>query len=74
MKLRVYLDTSVFSAYCDNRTPERMAETRDFWDKLGEVEASTSDLVREEIERTPDESRRSLMLTLLADTGGVIIT
>jgi predicted nucleic acid-binding protein len=74
MKLRVYLDTSVLSAYCDERTPERFAETRDFWARLTEVEASTSDLVLEEIERTLDESRRSLMLALLADTARIIVT
>jgi len=74
MKLRVYLDTSVFSAYCDDRTPERMAETRGFWAKLAEVEASTSDVVLDEIQRTPDESRHSLMLALLADTARITVS
>ncbi|HET6456103.1 MAG TPA: PIN domain-containing protein [Armatimonadota bacterium] len=74
MKLRVYLDTSVLSAYCDERAPERMAETKEFWARLSEVEASTSDLVLDEIERTPDEDRRSVMLALLADTARIPVT
>lgn len=74
MKLRIYIDTSVISAYCDERAPERMAETREFWARLQEFEAYTSDLVREEIERTPDNERRSLMLGLLADTSLLSIT
>lgn len=74
MKLRVYLDTSVLSAYCDERAPERMTETREFWAKLTEAEASTSDVVFDEIERTPDEIRRSLMLGLLADTVQIPVT
>lgn len=74
MKLRVYLDTSVLSAYCDERAPERMAETREFWARLAEAEASTSDLVLDEVERTPDEGRRSVMLALLADTARILVT
>gem|GEM_PF-6067420 len=30
MKLRVYLGTFVLSAYCDERTPDRMACTREY--------------------------------------------
>ena len=36
MKLRVYIDTSVFSARFDERTPERMAFTKDFFDRITE--------------------------------------
>ncbi len=48
-KLRIYLDTSVFSAYFDARLPERMEETQAFWAKIKEFEASTSELARNEI-------------------------
>jgi tRNA isopentenyl-2-thiomethyl-A-37 hydroxylase MiaE len=34
MKPRVFLDTSVISAYFDARTPERMAQTRGAWGTL----------------------------------------
>ena len=34
MKTKIYLDTSVISALFDERTPERLAMTSDFWSKL----------------------------------------
>lgn len=46
MKLRIYLDTSVISAYFDDRAPDRMVETKAFWLKLSEFEVSISSLVR----------------------------
>ena len=68
MKLRLYLDTSVLSAYCDERAPERMAYTQEFWLTLGRYEVMVSELVREEIERTLDADRRSTMVGLLSHT------
>ncbi|MFQ6006795.1 MAG: PIN domain-containing protein [Woeseia sp.] len=64
-KLRVYLDTSVLSAYYDDRAPDRQAQTEEFWKRLGDFEAATSELTREEIGQTQDPGRRSLLLTLL---------
>jgi predicted nucleic acid-binding protein len=61
-KLRVYLDTSVFSAYHDDRTPERQAETRRFWGRLGAFEVVTSEATRWEMLRTPDVERRATLL------------
>jgi len=65
-RLRVYLDTSVFSAYLDERTPERQALTRGFWLRLPEFEPSTSVVAERELARTPDVDRRSALLELLA--------
>ncbi|MCL5104544.1 MAG: PIN domain-containing protein [Armatimonadetes bacterium] len=65
-KLHIYLDTSIISAYNDARAPERMADTRDFWLRLGEYEVSVSSLVREEVEQTVDLSRKREMIGLLA--------
>ena len=65
MKLRIYLDTSVFSAYCDDRVPERQSETAQFWERLGEFDAATSELARQELGQTPDESRRNNLANLL---------
>ena len=62
MKLRVYLDTSVVSAYCDERAHERMLETREFWFRLDEFEVSVSMLVQQENEQTLDAERRSYFL------------
>ncbi len=65
MKLRVYVDTSVFSALIDERAPERCAETEEFFARLGELDASTSLLARDELEQTPEGGRRAQLLGLL---------
>ena len=64
MKLRVYLDTSVFSAYYDRRHPDRKTETEQFWKRLTMFEASTSEIAKMEILRTPNIELRSKMLQL----------
>jgi len=66
MNQRVYLDTSVLSALGDARSPDRQSLTREFFDRLKDFDASSSELTRTEIERTPDAKRRSEMLSLLA--------
>jgi len=66
MKLRVYLDTSVFSAYYDDRLTDRQRETEAFWTRLGEFEAATSELAQEELAQTPDAVQRVKLQNLLA--------
>lgn len=65
MKLRIYLDTSIFSAYYDDRAPDRRAQTEEFWARIAAFEASTSELAREELQKTPDRDRRMKLLKLL---------
>ena len=65
MKLRIYLDTSIFSAYYDDRAPDRRAQTEEFWARITAYEASASELTREELEKTPDAPRRTKLLKLL---------
>lgn len=65
MKLRVYLDTSVFSAYYDERVTDRQAETEAFWTRLKEFEISTSELARDELAQTPDAAQRARFQQLL---------
>lgn len=65
MKLRIYLDTSIFSAYYDDRAPDRRTQTEEFWARIATFEASTSELTREELEKTPDPDRRRKLLKLL---------
>jgi predicted nucleic acid-binding protein len=65
LKLRIYLDTSVFSAYLDERSPERRAQTAEFWKRLHQYEFSTSELARVELSRTPDLDHRGKLLKLL---------
>lgn len=56
----VYLDTSVLSAYFDERAPERQTLTQTFWkDRLPVFEGVISDLVLEEVRDTPDLDRRA---------------
>jgi len=74
MKLRIYLDTSVISAFFDDRTPDRMTETRTFWLRLPEYEVSTSVLVYEEVVQTLDLGKRQQMLELLHETQQVDVT
>jgi len=42
--MRLYLDTSVFNAYYDERAPERMELTIEFWTKLSGDERLCSEL------------------------------
>lgn len=65
MKLRIYLDTSIFSAFFDDRAPDRQTQTEEFWARITAFEASTSELTREELEKTPDAGRRTKLLKLL---------
>jgi predicted nucleic acid-binding protein len=65
MKLRIYLDTSVFSAYYDERSPDRRAQTEEFWERVTAYEASTSELAREELAKTPSANRRRRLVKLL---------
>ena len=56
---KVYLDTTVASAYYDSRTPDRLRLTRQFWDeRLQSFGAVISTLVVREIQDTPDPVKR----------------
>ncbi len=58
MKLRIYLDTSVISAYVDDRLPERKRATIDFWERLQEYEVAISELTVAEVQDTEEADRR----------------
>ena len=61
-KLKIYLDTSVFSAYYDERVKIRSEQTKIFWQKLVEYEGYISQIVLDELGAvTDDELRRKLM-------------
>ena len=62
---KVYFDTSVPSAYFDDRTPERMKLTKEFWNKVGAYTLYVSTLVLDEIRQAPDKSLRDTLSTLL---------
>jgi len=62
---RIYLDTSVLSAYFDGRSPERRALTALFWERLAAFDTWISDLVLAEIAATDDRSLADDMLRLV---------
>ena len=65
-KQKVYLDTTVPSAYYELRTPERQSQTLDFWQKtLPQFDVFVSGLVLREISDTPNAERRQQMQTLV---------
>ncbi len=74
MKLRIYLDTSVFSAFYDDRVTDRQIETEAFWRKKDQFEISTSTLAKEELERIPDQKQRERVRALLKDIEVISIT
>ena len=49
LKISVYLDTTIISALFDERTPERMSQTKQFWENIDEYNVFISELVIDEI-------------------------
>lgn len=66
MKIRLYADTSVFSAYYDERAPDRKALTEEFWRGIETFECSTSELAITELEQTKEATVRQKMRDLVA--------
>ncbi len=65
MRLRLYLDTSVVSAYVDERLPERRQATIDFWTRLGEYDVSISELTAAELRATGQGNVHKQMAELI---------
>lgn len=67
-KAVVYLDTTVPSAYFDDRAPDRMRMTQAFWCNAdSRFSLVLSEIVLAEIEATRNEKLRAKMLELVAD-------
>ena len=66
MRLRLYLDTSVISAYVDDRMPERRWATVEFWRRLSEFDVSVSELTVTEVRATGDVGSRRQMEEMIA--------
>ena len=66
-RIRIYLDTSVPSAYFDNRWPDRMDLTRKFWTRLDDYAVFVSAVAYEEIRRMKDKypEKEASLLTLI---------
>lgn len=66
-KPRLYLDTTVPSAYLDERAPDRQRLTVQFWsDRLPAFHAAISTIVLLEISGTPDLRKRAEMESLVS--------
>ena len=73
MALKIYLDTSVVSAYFDDRYPERQKDTVTFWKLSVEHEFSISELTKTEIQNTQNETRKNQMLNHIGNLILVLI-
>lgn len=63
---RVYLDTTVPSAYYDDRAPDRQRLTQEFWQgRCLEMEAVISTITLLEFRNTPNEDKRQKMEILV---------
>ena len=66
LQSKVYLDTTVPSAYYDPRTPDRLRLTQQFWnERLQDFEGVISTIVLREIKDTPDPEKRGRMEELV---------
>lgn len=72
--MRVYLDTSVFSALLDDRQPSRQALTQAFWDNRDQHQVVTGEIARQEISDNQYPELRSRMLSLLIGLDVINIT
>jgi len=68
MKLskKIYLDTSVPSAYYDNEKPERQEQTKEFWKNLKNQEVFISELVENELGQVEDDDFKRKLLNLIS--------
>lgn len=63
--MKALFDTSIISAYHDERQQERMEVTREFWNSLAKYEISLSQITREELEQINDADLRKQCLELI---------
>lgn len=64
-KLKIFLDTSVYSALFDERDLNRQKQTQEFWDKIGDYDLYYSDINVEEIDAVVNEDLKSKLKGLL---------
>lgn len=64
-KQKIYLDTSVISAYLDERAPERQTYTKFSWKMFKHYEVYISQLVVKELQSHPNSIRRKELLQLI---------
>ena len=65
MKTNIYLDTTIISALFDKRTPERMSQTKQFWEHIDEYNVFVSELVIDEIKGAPQPLQDKMLEQVL---------
>jgi hypothetical protein len=73
-KLKIFLDTSVYSAKFDDRDPNRQNLTQDFWNNIDEYDLYYSDINIEEIDAISDIELREKMKILYSRGKKIEIT
>jgi len=76
MKEKIYLDTSIPSAYFDNRDKNRQKLTQRWWHQnlFKNYEVYISELVEAELNDTKDKGKRHVFLELVKGIGNLKIT
>lgn len=64
-KLKIYLDTSVYSALFDERDPKRQKMTLEFWNKIDSYNLYVSNLNLEEIQGISDKKLKEKLIKYL---------
>lgn len=64
---KIYLDTSVFSAYFDSRDEARQKKTKEFWPILNGYGKYASELVIDELSRISDSVKKEMVLQLVSE-------
>jgi len=64
-KLKIFLDTSVYSAIFDERDPNRQKQKQDFWKNIEEYDLYYSKINIEEIDAISDDELKKKMEDLL---------
>lgn len=67
IKEKLYLDTSVPSAYYDDRELERQEQTREFWEKLENDRTFISEITLSELGEVKDLEKRGNLIALVKE-------
>ncbi len=73
-KLKIILDTSVYSALFDERDPNRQKQTQDFWKNIDDYELFYSEINSKEIKAVSNEELKNKMKALLKNRVKIEIT
>lgn len=73
-KLKIYLDTSVYSALYDSRDLVRQKQTKEFWNNIDSFELYYSDINLVEINGVADQKLRKKLEILLKNGNKINIS